>query len=41
LTAEDRKNILRKNILPAFYRKQYYDGLRRGIAYIIEHRKNS
>lgn len=41
LTVQDRKNILHKNILPAFYRRQYYNGLRRGIAYIIEHRKNS
>ena len=41
LTADDRKNILHKNILPAFNKKQYYDGLRRGIAYIIEHRKNT
>jgi len=35
------KNILHKNILPAFYRKQYYNGLRRGMAYIIEHRKKT
>lgn len=41
LTVEDRKNILRKNIIPAFNRKQYCDGLRRGIAYIVSHRKNS
>jgi len=41
LTVEDRRVILREKILPAFNRRQFYEGLRHGMAYIIAHRKNS
>lgn len=36
---EDHRVVLRKIILPLFNQKKYFEGLNRGINYIIEHRK--
>ncbi|MBS7787610.1 TPM domain-containing protein [Flavobacterium sp. CYK-55] len=38
-SADDHRIVQRKNILPLFDQKKYFEGLKRGINYIIEHRK--
>ena len=41
ITKEDHQIILNKNIIPAFYKKQYYEGLRLAVAYIVSHQQSS
>lgn len=41
ITKEDLQIILNKNIIPAFRKKQYYEGLRLAVAYIVSHRQSS
>ena len=40
LNATDRQRIIYEKMIPSFRKKQYYEGLKNGIAYIIEHRKS-